>query len=424
MNDIPKYHNLFPGSSFSILVNVDTIINHFHAHRHNFIEIYIIISGHGKEIINGKEYELRKGSMTFLLPWHIHEIYSDNGNPLKLIRCNFGMELIMDGSNTQTGLMEIVYDHLYSSPSIQLPESKIDMFMRMFENMLAEYKHKNQWKEILMKAKVMEILVHFSRIRSAMLENAVPECYKIDDDIYDVLPFIHLNWNRDMTLEEITKKFNLSETQLDNFIKSHTGLKFSDYLNEVRIRHACALLSDTDLKISEISNIIGYKSIKTFYRVFRSFKGFSPEEFRQYYYSDEGKKDNIMLPSPLMWKIIYYIQLHFNEDIGLSDVAKEFHYSESTLSELFKRQTGQNFIDMLHEFRIYQACSVLSSTNMTVTDVGFAVGFKSSETFFRAFKKLRGMTPETYRKYLKSINGKEAVVYNYSPVKYTATQNM
>ncbi|SHF06159.1 AraC-type DNA-binding protein [Caldanaerobius fijiensis DSM 17918] len=408
MKKVPEYYDLLPGYSFNFLVSLDYINNRFPMHRHNFFEIYVVISGHGKEVINGKEYYLQRGSLTFLLPWHIHEIFADPEEPLRLIRCNFGMEVVMEDINSHGGMAEIVYKHVYSDPSIQLPPDIAEQVITIFEGLLEEFRGDKPWKEILIKAKIIEVLVYFNRFRNKGSNPELPEEYRIveNSDISNLLPYIHFHCNQDITLSDLAEKFHCSETKLNEYLYSHTGLSFTDYLNEVRIRLACALLSNPELKISEISKIVGYKSMKTFYRAFKSLKGFSPEEFRQYYFTEEGRKEPFPFPSPLMWKIIHYIQLHYSEDLTLSDVAKKFHYSESSLSELCKRQTGQSFIDMLHEIRVFHACSLLLSTDMSVTDIGFEVGFNSSETFFRVFKKLKGVSPEKYRQKAKIFTEK------------------
>lgn len=398
--NVTRYHEQIPGYNFNFFVGLDSITNHFHMHRHDFLEIYVVISGKGKEYINGIEYILQRGSLTFLLPWHTHEIFTDNTEPLRLIRCNFGMEMIMEDINNHSGLMSIIYNYMYAAPSTQLSAETTDKVISIFEDLLEEFKGEKICKELLMKAKITELLVYFTRMRTKDTAAVSPSdlMKNEENDINNLLPYIHINWNQDITLTDLAAKFNRSEVDINCYLHNHTGLNYSDYLNEVRIRLSCAMLSIPELKILEISQAAGFKSIKAFYRTFKKFKGFSPDEFRKYYLSDEGRKDTFLFPSPLMWKIIHYIRLHYNEDLTLSRVAAEFHYSDSSLSELCKRQTGQGFTDILHEIRIFHACSLLVSSDSTITDICFEVGFNSSETFFRVFKRLKGLSPEKYRK--------------------------
>jgi YesN/AraC family two-component response regulator len=96
-------------------------------------------------------------------------------------------------------------------------------------------------------------------------------------------------------------------------------------------------------------------------------------------------------------RIIYYIHLHYSEDITLASIAQDFYFNKNYLSELFGK-SGASFTRLLHEIRIYHACSLLLTTDMQINDIGFQVGFNSTETFFRVFKKQRGVSPSEYRK--------------------------
>lgn len=408
MSVLPRYHNLIPGRDHNIVVHLDTLPPHFAKHRHSFLEIYVIISGNGKEIINGKEYELKRGAVTFLLPWHVHELFTDEKNPIKLIRCNFGMETMISGSNINSGLMSIIYNQLHIVPSFHLESDESEKMIQLFENLLEEYQTFKSMKEIMLKTKITEILINFNRERAKLNLDipgyTVPS--KNNEDLSYLLVYIHQNWNKNINHSEMTKEFGVSKEALDAYCEENTGFDFQNYTNEVRLRYCCALLATCDLHIDEIARILGYKSITTFYRAFKNFKGVTPTEYRQYYFSDQSAKEmnQNLFPSPLMWKIYHYIQLHYSEDLSLESVAKEFHYSKSSISEICKREAGQSFVDLLNECRVIHACSYLDATELKTLEIGFSVGFNSTETFFRAFKKFKFMSPGAYRKEANSTD--------------------
>lgn len=100
----------------------------------------------------------------------------------------------------------------------------------------------------------------------------------------------------------------------------------------------------------------------------------------------------------LVEEIKNYIQEHFCEsDMGLSRVGGEFRMSESYLSTLFKEQAGRNFADYLETLRIEKACQLLQDTSYTVNDVAEAVGYNSVQSFRRAFKRVKGVSPKELR---------------------------
>lgn len=100
----------------------------------------------------------------------------------------------------------------------------------------------------------------------------------------------------------------------------------------------------------------------------------------------------------LVAEIKEYIREHYCEpDMGLSRVGGEFRMSESYLSTLFKEQSGGNFADYVEALRIERACELLQNTDNTVNDVAEAVGYNSVQSFRRAFKRVKGVSPKEAR---------------------------
>lgn len=93
-----------------------------------------------------------------------------------------------------------------------------------------------------------------------------------------------------------------------------------------------------------------------------------------------------------------YIRCHYTEpDMGLARVGSEFRVSESFLSTIFKEQSGGNFADYLENLRIERACEVLKDRSITVNEVAEMVGYNSVQSFRRAFKRVKGVSPKEMR---------------------------
>jgi AraC-like DNA-binding protein len=87
-----------------------------------------------------------------------------------------------------------------------------------------------------------------------------------------------------------------------------------------------------------------------------------------------------------------------NPNLKVNDLAKEIKVSGHQLSQLLNNNIQKNFTLFVNEYRINEACKILSgNTNLTIDAVGDEVGFNSKSTFFATFKKLKGMTPSTYQ---------------------------
>lgn len=94
---------------------------------------------------------------------------------------------------------------------------------------------------------------------------------------------------------------------------------------------------------------------------------------------------------------IIYINDHFTEMITLQDVADLVKVSKNYFSELFKRETGLNFIDYIIQQRVKRAKELLQTTRLNVYEVAEKSGFNDVKYFSKLFKKLVGMSPKQYQ---------------------------
>ena len=88
-----------------------------------------------------------------------------------------------------------------------------------------------------------------------------------------------------------------------------------------------------------------------------------------------------------------------NPDLKLSLVAKELQIPPHLLSQFLNDNLSKSFSDFVNEYRIDAACQLFQTEhNLTVEGVGLEVGFRSKSSFYTAFKKLRGTTPNQFWK--------------------------
>jgi len=86
----------------------------------------------------------------------------------------------------------------------------------------------------------------------------------------------------------------------------------------------------------------------------------------------------------------YVANNYFDIGLSLNMVAEYVGINQSYLCRLFKENMNENFVDYISQYRVEKAQQLLDSTNLTVKEVGYKVGFNSMPTFFRVFKKCNG----------------------------------
>lgn len=100
----------------------------------------------------------------------------------------------------------------------------------------------------------------------------------------------------------------------------------------------------------------------------------------------------------LIVRIDQYIEQHYAEDLTLTLLANEMHYSPSYISRFYKAGTGTNLMTHLYNVRIQKARELLSGSNDKVSDIAAKTGFCSTKYFNRVFKKVTGISPVQYRR--------------------------
>jgi two-component system, response regulator YesN len=91
------------------------------------------------------------------------------------------------------------------------------------------------------------------------------------------------------------------------------------------------------------------------------------------------------------------IEKNFASQFGYKDVAREIFISPSYFMTLFKKETGLTFTDYLTEVRIKAAKDLLRTSEKTITEIAFDVGFNNSNYFSNTFKKAAGLSAKEYR---------------------------
>lgn len=97
-------------------------------------------------------------------------------------------------------------------------------------------------------------------------------------------------------------------------------------------------------------------------------------------------------------KMISYIREHYGEKISLEDIAAAGHISKRTCGSVFLKYLNKTPIEFLTDYRLRKSIEMMKQTNMTVLEIGLAVGFSGASYYAETFRKYFGKSPTEYRK--------------------------
>ena len=101
------------------------------------------------------------------------------------------------------------------------------------------------------------------------------------DRVKRVLDYLHAHYRERIAIAELADVAALSQSGFHRLFRRHTRLTVSDYVTELRIGQACALLVNGTQPIAHIADAVGYANLANFNRQFRALKKMTPREFRR-----------------------------------------------------------------------------------------------------------------------------------------------
>ncbi|MBT2288984.1 helix-turn-helix domain-containing protein [Paenibacillus albidus] len=106
----------------------------------------------------------------------------------------------------------------------------------------------------------------------------------------------------------------------------------------------------------------------------------------------------------LVRSMILYMEEHLQENIGLQDVASHVNMGVSSVSNMFKEETGTTVYDYLTHLRIDKACELLQHSTLKIAEIALLVGYQNENSFIRTFRKNKSVTPGKFRESSKYSN--------------------
>ena len=132
---------------------------------------------------------------------------------------------------------------------------------------------------------LLQLLLLLSRDREAksLASTAVePENWgrAADDRVGRVLGYLHEHYREETEFDRLSRVAGMSRSSLYRQFKLQAGMTVTDYVSQLRIGNACALLINTDKPVALIADEVGYQNLANFNRQFKSLKKQTPRQFR------------------------------------------------------------------------------------------------------------------------------------------------
>jgi two-component system, response regulator YesN len=92
-----------------------------------------------------------------------------------------------------------------------------------------------------------------------------------------------------------------------------------------------------------------------------------------------------------------YVQTHLGEKISLTEVAEHLHLNSSYFSRMYKKETGEGFVEYVTRVKMEKALELLDQSIKTVEQIAYELGFESKSYFLKTFKRFYGLSPKSFK---------------------------
>lgn len=235
-------------------------------HWHSFYELEIIISGKGKQFINGAECSYSTHDAFLLGPTDFHEISLENEAEVWLLQ----VPPHLMPQDFHTGMLSAslpIMTHLSDENF-----NTINELLTLLKNNVDKDEKQNHDLTI---SAMHTILLYFLSIEEKNVGKPSNE------RLGKIYQYLQDNFQNDLTLDDIAKHFALNKNYLCTYFKKATGKTIVDCLREMRLLHASHLAVISKKTTQEICERCGYNSVSHFLRDFKKRFNMSPMEMRK-----------------------------------------------------------------------------------------------------------------------------------------------
>lgn len=279
-----KYHreSAFPLSLHNCIVNHSNILR---PHYHDNFEMIYAKKGRLNIRIGNETYFSEHQNIFFVNMFQVHSVESADGKEGEFHAILFDKKML-DIINMNDYYMEYIKPFIGGEKRFPAKiSSSSHLFNKLAESLnliINEFNAKERAYEIFIKTEIERIFATMVRycdhFDSGNKDKFSMSNKRIMDDMW---AYVQNNYQNDISLDEIAQTLNINKHYFCRVIKKLTGKPFTQLLNIHRIYQAERFLIETDIPVSEISEISGFSNQSYFNRMYLKYTGNTPTSTRK-----------------------------------------------------------------------------------------------------------------------------------------------
>lgn len=264
---------------------VDQPCLNFPLHFHGFCELVLITESFGKRIVGDHVGSFHEGDLVLMGPniphiWNNDQVFHQQETALraKAIVIYFPLEFLVELTDDELTAQTFKQLIIKAQRGLRFHGNSRDIIAGKMKSIV----RKEGIPKIIEFLLIVDFLTNskeFEYLASETYEPTVNEQHM--KRINDVYVYVMQHFHREISLAEAAAIANITPNAFCRFFKKHTHKSFSRFVNELRIRHACKLLLNKELSISQVCYQSGYQNLTNFNKFFRLIMNKSAGQYRK-----------------------------------------------------------------------------------------------------------------------------------------------
>lgn len=248
-------------------------------HNHPYFEIFFFVSGHTKIMVEGLDFQLKKGDVLIYPPGVMHRnIHLDAEVPYERFYLYATRDFLNSVSTRECDIPETLEKMTQGGHyCFHVGEEQLDRLISLVDQVIDGSERQSPSERLINRYQFSVLLLQVVNMMTSL--NVVPQSDH-SKHMSDLIRYINLHATEPLSLDDLAGTFHLNKYYLLREFKNYTGISVHQYLIIRRILAAQELIRHGS-KPREASFQCGFVDYSSFYRAFKARVGISPEQYRQ-----------------------------------------------------------------------------------------------------------------------------------------------
>jgi AraC-like DNA-binding protein len=253
---------------------------HVSLHWHEELEFIFVEDGEMEITINSDKLHVKKGQFILINSGDLHQVTSTGPSVHHAIVFHPQILNFDYPDISQSSIINPISKGFLRFPSTAEIDANLMNFLTdKIKNIIAINELESELSALRIKIVLLEIILAlYEKQLFGELQTSVKEK---QENIKKVITFIQDNYNSKILLEELASLLRMNKNYFSKYFHEAIGKTPITYINEYRCERAADLLKSSDLKVLDISFMVGFENFSYFIRKFKEHKRYSPAQYRK-----------------------------------------------------------------------------------------------------------------------------------------------